>query len=196
MDLPDLSLGLSRTHVLVTGAAGSIGTATVLAFLAAGSLVSALDINADAIAKFPPHPNLSWHNVDITSESDLEAAFETARLQRGGVVVQVCVALASIDLSYLAHHESLADMPLEQWRRTMKVNLEGTFLTARTWMRQIREHATPLTRNVSLVIIGSEAAEFGVTGNADYSAGKAGGADWVGAVAQGGCGEVSSHGEG
>jgi NAD(P)-dependent dehydrogenase (short-subunit alcohol dehydrogenase family) len=171
MDLPDLSLGLSNTHVLITGGAGHIGSATVLAFLAAGCTVSAFDINARKIAAFPPHHNLFWQNVDITSEPALEAALETARREHG--IIQVCVALASVDLSYLPHHGSLVDMPLSQWHRTMQVNVEGTFLTARTWMRQLREYASPETPNVSLIIIGSEAAEFGVTGNADYSAGKA-----------------------
>jgi NAD(P)-dependent dehydrogenase (short-subunit alcohol dehydrogenase family) len=170
-DLPSLSLNLEHTHVLITGGAGYIGSATVLAFLAAGATVTALDIVDDKIAAFPKHPNLHWAHVDITSESALEAAFAAAVHSRG--VIAVCVALASIDYSYLPHHDSLADMPLEQWQRTMRVNVEGTFLTARSWLRQLRSHATPATRNVSLVIIGSEAAEMGVRVNADYSAGKA-----------------------
>lgn len=171
MDLPDLSLGLQGTHVLITGGAGYIGSATVKAFLAAGATVTAFDINVEKMQAFPPHPNLFWQRVDITSEPELETAFETARQQRG--LLQVCVALASIDLSYLPHHPSLADMPLHQWQNTARVNVQGTFLTARTWLRHLRSHATPATRNLSLVIIGSEAAAFGVTGNADYSSGKA-----------------------
>ena len=171
MDLPNLSLGLHGTHVLITGGAGYIGSATVKSFLAAGAIVSAFDINDEKMRAFPDHPNLFWHRVDITSESRLETAFETIRQQHG--LVQVCVALASIDYSYLAHHSSLADMPLAQWQDTMRVNVEGTFLTARTWLRQLKAHATPTTRNLSLIIIGSEAAEIGVTGNADYSSGKA-----------------------
>lgn len=171
MDLPDLSLGLQDTHVLITGGAGYIGSAAVKAFLAAGATVSALDINDEKMKAFPHHPNLRWHRVDITSESALESAFETVQKAHG--LVQVCVALASIDYSYLAHHASLADMPLAQWQETMRVNVEGTFLTARTWLRQLKAHATPSTRNLGLIVIGSEAAEMGVTGNADYSSGKA-----------------------
>lgn len=69
-------------------------------------------------------------------------------------------------------------MSVEQWRRTHRINVEGTFLTARTWLRQLRENATlfsaekPGLRNVSLIIIGSESGRFGERGNADYSAGK------------------------
>lgn len=67
-------------------------------------------------------------------------------------------------------------MDVEQWRRTHKINVEGTFLTARTWLRQLREHAKIDTerrlRNVGLVIVGSESGTFGERGNADYAAGK------------------------
>jgi len=58
------------------------------------------------------------------------------------------------------------------------VNVEGTFLTARTWLRQLRDHATSLKEgqerlsNVSLIIIGSKSGRFGEMGNADYASGK------------------------
>ena len=173
----DLGLGLDGTHVVVTGAAGFIGSATVNAFLQAGAKVTALDINAAKLNELETdanHPdsvrNLSTAVVDITSESALEDAFQSAQ-QRFGVV-QCCVALASLDLSVLPHHESIVDMPVEQWRRTHQVNVEGTFLTARTWLRQIKAHAKPDLRNVSLVIVGSESGWFGERSNPDYASGK------------------------
>lgn len=164
----DLGLGLEGTHVVVTGAAGAIGSGVVQGFLAAGSLVSAFDINkAKMILK---HENLQWHVVDITSEQCMENAFERATKQRGAV--SVCIALAGLDLSYIPHHSSICDMPVAQWQCTHKVNVEGTFLTARTWLRNIRSHGKASDRNVSLVIIGSEAGTFGVHGNADYGSSK------------------------
>lgn len=67
-------------------------------------------------------------------------------------------------------------MDVEQWRRTHQVNVEGTFLTARTWLRALREHAKVDTernlRNVGMIIVGSESGTFGERGNADYAAGK------------------------
>jgi hypothetical protein len=67
-------------------------------------------------------------------------------------------------------------MDVEQWRQTHRVNVEGTFLTARTWLRQLRdfspagpkEHLT----NVGLIIVGSESGHFGERCNADYASGK------------------------
>ena len=165
----DISLGLEGTHVVITGAAGHIGTVIVSAFLAAGCLVSALDIKSPA-TPFENHENLTWHTVDITDEQAIQSAFASASKHHGPI--STCVAAAGLDLSYLPHHSSLCDMELAQWQRTHKVNGEGTFLTARTWLRCIKAQADSSLRNVSLIIIGSEAGVFGATGNADYSASK------------------------
>ncbi|KAI4237586.1 MAG: hypothetical protein L6R40_005877 [Gallowayella cf. fulva] len=163
----ELGFGLERTHVVVTGGAGYIGSATVKAFLAAGAYVTVFDIHR------PEHPlqhlHLKFHQVDISNEEAIANAFEAARRDFG--VVQCCVALASLDLSVLPHRESLMDMPVEQWRRTHAVNVEGTMLTAKWWMRQIK-HTTPDTTNVSLIIVGSESGHFGERMNADYASGK------------------------
>ncbi|KAE9380505.1 NAD(P)-binding protein [Stipitochalara longipes BDJ] len=67
-------------------------------------------------------------------------------------------------------------MDVEQWRRTQRVNVEGTFLTARTWLRQLREYSLAGRkeefRNVGLIIVGSESGHFGERSNADYASGK------------------------
>ncbi|EPE25598.1 NAD(P)-binding Rossmann-fold containing protein [Glarea lozoyensis ATCC 20868] len=168
----DLSLALEDTHVLITGGTGFIGSSTVSSFLAAGARVTSLDL------KPPPeeeNPRFQFLTCDISSEEDLASAFENAAKTFGPVAT--CIALASLDLSVLDHHESLADMNIEQWRKTHRVNVEGTFLTARTWLKSLKnlagtEEATLLAKNVSLIIIGSESGWFGERGNADYAAGK------------------------
>jgi NAD(P)-dependent dehydrogenase (short-subunit alcohol dehydrogenase family) len=67
-------------------------------------------------------------------------------------------------------------MDVEQWRRTHRVNVEGTFLTARTWLRQLREHSQTdkkaELKNVGLIIVGSESGHFGERSNAEYASGK------------------------
>ena len=172
----ELELGLGGTHVVVTGAGGFIGSATVEAFLKANARVTALDIDGKKLTELWEHlpdtltVNLRIDMVDITSEPALERAFDEAQRKFG--VVQCCVALASLDLSVLPHHESIVDMPVEQWRRTYQVNVEGTFLTARAWLRRIKKYAKPDLKNVSLVIVGSESGWFGERSNADYASGK------------------------
>jgi NAD(P)-dependent dehydrogenase (short-subunit alcohol dehydrogenase family) len=167
----DLSFSLEDTHVLITGGTGFIGAATVNVLLAAGARVTSLDLKA------PPRlesPKFRFLSCDISSEEELTFAFRQSAKAFGPVAT--CIALASLDLSVLDHHESLVDMDVEQWRKTHRVNVEGTFWTARTWLRGLKavsgtEEAASL-KNVSLIIIGSESGWFGERGNADYSAGK------------------------
>ncbi|KAL8729771.1 MAG: hypothetical protein Q9166_004494 [cf. Caloplaca sp. 2 TL-2023] len=163
----DLGFRLERTHVVVTGGAGYIGLATVKAFLAAGAYVTVFDINR---LKHPiQNIHLKFHQIDISNEEQLANAFEAARRDFG--VVQCCVALASLDLSSLPHFESLMDMPVDQWQQTHHVNVQGTMLTAKWWMRQIK-HTSADTTNVSLIFVGSESGHFGERENADYASGK------------------------
>lgn len=167
----DLSLGIRNSHVLITGGSGFIGSTTVAALLYAGAKVTSLDLRSP---EHTDNPNFQFYNCDISSEDALADAFSSAAEKFGPVAC--CVALASLDLSVLKHHESLADMEVEQWRKTHRVNVEGTFLTVRTWLRQLRETAKVDTaqgmRNVSLIIVGSESGHFGERGNADYASGK------------------------
>lgn len=168
----DLGLGLEGTHVVVTGGTGAIGSVACQAFLAAGCLVSVFDLKniPSPFASTASADKYAEYTVDISDPVQVEQAFEQARAKFG--VVQVCVALASKDLSYLPHHSSILDLPLAQWKSTFDVNVHGTFLTAQTWLRQIKQHATPDTRNVALIVIGSESGHFGELCNPDYAAGK------------------------
>ncbi|KAK5258128.1 hypothetical protein LTR40_008521 [Exophiala xenobiotica] len=145
----DTSLGLEGSHVLVTGSTGAIGSLVVQAFLSAGAFVSAFDITEPKSRT--EHERLLSQTVDITDETGLEQAMENARAKFG---------------------HSLADMPLADWRRIMNVNVDGTFLTCRAWLRGIRKHATTETRNISAVVFGSEAGRFGVATCAPYATSK------------------------
>jgi NAD(P)-dependent dehydrogenase (short-subunit alcohol dehydrogenase family) len=119
-------------------------------------------------------------HCDISTEKDVESVFHIASKTFG--VVKSCITLGSLDLSVLEQHESMADMSVEQWRRTHRVNVEGAFWTARMFLRQLHEYvsndlheqdsAISKMDNVSLIIIGSDSSLFGERGNADYAAGK------------------------
>ncbi|KAK5937002.1 hypothetical protein PMZ80_010751 [Knufia obscura] len=172
----DISFGLDGCLVVVTGASGHIGKVIVDAFLEAGCCVVGLDIKVQSSPK--QHERLRWIEVDITSESVVRNAWSEAQRHFNGRVPTVCVCAAGLDLSYIDHHQSVADMPVEQFRRTLDVNTTGTFITAKTWLKCIKDSIDADTqlrstlRNVSLIIIGSEAGVLGVPGNADYAASK------------------------
>jgi NAD(P)-dependent dehydrogenase (short-subunit alcohol dehydrogenase family) len=166
-NLFDIDLGLKGSHVLVTGSSGAIGSVVTKAFLSAGAYVSAWDIVGPK--ELFHHERLHSQLVNITDETALEKAMEGATAKFG--VVSTLIAVAGVDLSYCATH-SLADMPLEEWKRIMNVNVDGTFLTCRAWLRGLRSSAASETKNVAAVIFGSEAGIFGVPSCAPYAASK------------------------
>lgn len=168
MENLDLGLDFKGTHVLITGGAGYIGSAVVSAFIQLGASISVLDLAPQKLNI--AHERLQVLQTDTSSEEAVADAFQSASAIFG--VPTVCIALAALDLSVLPHHESLTEMPPEQWRRTFQVNVDGTFLTARAWLRTIKAHASEELRNVSLIIVGSESGTFGERGNADYASSK------------------------
>lgn len=178
----DLGLRLDGTHVLVTGGAGLIGSAVVDAFLSAGANVSSVDINYAANqAATVSSPNLSQGgrqplqlSGDIADPSSLSTAWDRATSAYG--TVEVCVALASLDLSVLPQTDSIIDASPDSWSRVLDINVGGTMLTSRMWLRGIRDHLAQSPgvelRNPALILVGSEAGHYGVRTCAAYAAAK------------------------
>ncbi|THY28414.1 NAD(P)-binding protein [Aureobasidium pullulans] len=178
----DLGLGLENTHVLVTGGDGIIGNIIVSAFLSAGANVSSLDIthpqnSQPSVESLSPGKLLNLH-ADITSTSSLTTAWDFATSAFG--TVECCIAAAGLDLSVLPQ-TSICDMDPSTWNRIFNTNIHGTFLTVQFWLRGLRDHissssssssANTEIKNPGLIIIGSEAGNFGVETQAAYSASK------------------------
>lgn len=169
MALPSLGLDLVGSHVVVTGGAGLIGSVVVAHFLAAGSLVSSLDSAHSTAANTEANPRAI--HCDISDESSVQAAFEAATAAHGPV--EVCIALASLDMSVL-QPSSFVDASFVQLKRVLDVNIAGTWLTAREWLRGIRKakQQGKKLKNVNLIIIGSESGHFGERQNVEYSLAK------------------------
>ncbi len=102
--------------------------------------------------------------ADLTVESDVDRLFHEARDALGQV--DVCIAVAGV---YPAKDVPLWELSLERWNETIAANLTATFLTARTFLREVERNG-----HGSLVLIGSTAGIFGEAGHADYAAAKSG----------------------
>lgn len=165
-----LDLGLHGTHVLITGGAGLIGSVVVDHCIAAGAKVSSLDISYGQ-SSASSHAAFTAITCDVSSETSVKEAFQTAVEANGPV--GVCMALASLDLSTL-QHTAFVDASFDQLMRVLNINIAGTWLCAREWLRglgQAKQDGATL-RNVNLIIMGSESGHFGERQNVDYSLAK------------------------
>ncbi|MGW1267106.1 SDR family NAD(P)-dependent oxidoreductase [Streptomyces sp. NPDC002491] len=122
--MPDVT---DRPVVVVTGAAGDLGSALVSSQLAAGAVVVALDRAEDALkdaadawgAEFSPD-RIRTFVVDQTSRAQIDQAMEAVRDEFGRIDGLVANA------GY-AKFGGFLDMPAKVWDRHVEVNLSGTF---------------------------------------------------------------------
>jgi len=161
--------GLKDKTVLVTGAAGGIGSETCRAFLREGAKVvlhyRSQEKEAKAIAALAPERTLALR-ADLTSESEVEKLFNDA--EKLLAPVDILIANAGI---WEEKPAPIHKMTLKQWNHTLATNLTSLFLCFRRFFQGIEKHQ--LTHPAG-VIIGSTAGIFGEALHADYAASKSG----------------------
>jgi NAD(P)-dependent dehydrogenase (short-subunit alcohol dehydrogenase family) len=161
--------GLSDKHVVITGASGGIGLVTAQLFLLEGANVTGTYNTSEH--SLEPLKN-SWPDqflmvkTDQTKESDVKVLFDTANREFGRV--DVLVANAGIAN---AEGKAIQDMSLKQWKKTISINLTGTFLCAKYFFANLERFKADYA---SLILIGSTAGYFGEAWYSDYSTSKAG----------------------
>lgn len=68
-------------------------------------------------------------------------------------------------------------MPIDLWEKTYSVNVRGTFLTIKHFLKSVETLQTQTGKelpNVAVVVTGSECGVFGQAGHVEYASGKAG----------------------
>jgi 3-oxoacyl-[acyl-carrier protein] reductase len=160
---------LRNRIVLVTGASGGIGGEIVRLFLAEGARVIAHygqhRDRAEQTLRDSPGAGVAL-GADLTREDEVAHLFEQARTALGPIDIVVANA------GYWPPDDvPLHQMTLEQWNRTLAIDLTSVFLCLREFFRGIVAHGIV---EPAAVLIGSTAGLIGEAGHADYATAKAG----------------------
>ena len=160
---------LAGRIALVTGGAGGIGQAIAARLMAEGACVVLADIDAqsldnvvDDFGKRFGKDVVSGVQVDVTSETKVEATFHEALLAFGGL--DILVANAGI-----ASAAAFEDTSLELWNRNISILATGYFLSARAGYRIMKDQGF----GGSIVFIASKNALAASPGASAYCAAKA-----------------------
>jgi NAD(P)-dependent dehydrogenase (short-subunit alcohol dehydrogenase family) len=117
---------MSGKSGIVTGGARGIGRELAAAFAAAGARVAIWDTDGDAAraAATEVGAGALADTVDVTDENAVGAAVETVL----GAYGQIDFLINNAGIRHVA---PIAEEPVEAWRRTIDVNVNGTFICSK-----------------------------------------------------------------
>lgn len=154
---------------IVTGGAGGIGRAIARRLARNGATVVLTDLREDdgrrAVAELAAEGiTASFVAHDVTREEDWERVTRHVVDAHGQLDILVNNAGVSASVG-----QPFDEIPLDEWKRVMSVNLDGAFLGTRAAVRAMKQGG-----GGSIVNIGSIAGLVGTRGGAAYGASKGG----------------------
>jgi NAD(P)-dependent dehydrogenase (short-subunit alcohol dehydrogenase family) len=146
----------------VTGAASGIGKAAVDSLLARGAAVVGLDINpgVESLHRRDDYLGLC---CDVSDEAAIGAALERTAHAFGGLDLLV------LNAGIFAAGRSIKDLPQDEWRKVMSINLDANLAL----LRACHPYLKRAPRGGRVVVIGSKNVPAPGPGAAAYSASKA-----------------------
>ena len=139
--------GLEGRVAIVTGGGQGIGRAAAHAFAACGALPVIADVNADKAAAVAAEigPAALALPTDVADPASVEAMSETALRDRG----RIDILFNSATIFSTLKMRPFWEIPLDEWRRVIDVNVTGTMLATRAVVPAMREAGWGRVINVS-----------------------------------------------
>lgn len=154
--------GLNGQRVLITAGAAGIGRAMAESFAAQGARVAVCDVDTEACeAMRANNPGIPVHCTDVTDEAQVDTLFADVLKEFGGLDTVAANAGTGGPAG------AVEDISLADWRATLAVNLDGSFLTARRAASVLKAQGRGL-----LLLTSSTAGQFGYPYRSPYAVAK------------------------
>ncbi len=169
--------------VVVTGGASGMGLGISQLFAANGHPVAMLDVQEEALTREAEAlrakgGKIYAAKVDVSKRAQIDAAYAAIRKELG----RISIVIANAGISKA---EDFITMPAEVWQRMIDVNLTGVFHTIQAAVPDM-----VAGKWGRIVTISSNAAQWGASDRAHYSAAKGGVIGLTKALAR----ELAKHG--
>ncbi len=163
---------ISTTAAVITGGASGLGEATARHFANLGAQITILDRDAERGKKVAADIGGHFAETDVTDEASVQAAIDLAMARMGRI--SVCVNCAGIAYGIKTVGRD-GPHPLDAFKRTIDINLVGTFNVSRLAAVAIATNdPEPDGARGVIVNTASVAAFDGQKGQVAYAASKGG----------------------
>ena len=172
-----MSLRLDGKNALITGGASGIGRATAIRFAQEGANICVADRQKAAADETAAEVRKLGRKscavqVDVSDPAQVQAMVDAADKELGGIDI----VLAAAGVSAANYGEGkvkpkfLNQLPFEEWRKVLVINLDGVFLTCQAVSCKMIDQG----RGGRIIAISSGAAKLPLKGSGDYCVSKAG----------------------
>ncbi len=157
-----MDMCLDGKRVVLTAGAAGIGRVALETFLEAGAEVFVCDVDDDALNDVRgSFQNVGVIHADVSDPDDVDRLFDTAIDRLGGLDILLNNA------GIAGPTAAVEEVELEDWRKTLDINITGQFLCAKRAVPHIRAAG-----GGSIVNLSSAAGRFGFPLRSPYAASK------------------------
>lgn len=165
-------MDINNMAAIVTGGASGLGKATAAMLVANGAKVAILDLNEDAANAAAQDIGAAAFALNVADDAAVAAALEAAEQAHG--VARILVNCAGIAPASKTVGKENAPHPLDVFRRTIEVNLIGSFNLISKFAARAAAAQDVEGERAVIVNTASVAAYDGQIGQAAYAASKGG----------------------